>query len=962
MSEPLKRKEWKKVRNRRAKAWKALNRPYTPIPASVKFSILTVILVLIVLVPMYGYWSNNVAPYQNPPNGGCPSGETPKNGICAVNDPYTLLWNGTITGTGSKITLQSSSLVAQNSGGSDMGTGAGLVYTTPIWYGECWKAPSTTSIVSFVVYLKKVGSPTGTISAGILSPGGSPRSCDVYFSPFTASSTNSFDASTLSTSYTAQTFNFAPFSIVNGNFYTTSIQWNGCGGCSSSNFVTIEIASTGVTTQNGGLSANGKTLNDCASPTPSVASDSHCPTTYDLHFAINSGFGCSIGFQCFNSGSGSNNFATLISNSTFPSVMLTNSSITISTAASKELLFYETWNNNTNLIAGQPFAWYLTTNSTLPNTPNYNPLTDTNVAMVAVYYPGTTVGQYYVYQQKDAGSSVLGGGTQNPYPICPQTSTLYACAQNTMPAFGASFRTISTLLNYTGSGSNSGGAGSGSPNANSLMCIDQTPANLNSGFCTTPGNPQSNTPCSNPSGGICTTNTFPFLNVQGNYYLGFWSSSGQTAQLQFGTANSGAVDKRANAVYYWIPNPSCPPTCAQTDTGGFFGWLGKTVNGAVNTVFTTVQNVATWTQNTALGPIGNVLQGLISWLITQLVNFINWVGGVFLGNSSLGTQLLTSFNNIIGIVTRVLTDFVTWFTQFGLFVQSAITLGINIFANTVVFGILGFFANSLTTLVSIVLTVITTFFSYATPTSYLLMMDWIWSIMMVYVIGVSGFLWWVDLNVQAFTFVFKMMWKFIEAVWSTIIIIKSFIPTEGGTQGTVNNPIPTSGGRGGAGSQSGSQGKPAPSKPSEGAKSRQEKREQEKQQDKQQQGKVPKLPRGIGQGAKDGDPMAIVVMSFLIIVLLYWLSQSAFSPVATVQTAGCYAWSTNCHLQNGIMVGSLDTTVFFSFLFSTSHGIFVLFTLAIPLIVIMFARWFQNNVIGGDDDDGEEEGNMFFNW
>jgi hypothetical protein len=211
----------------------------------------------------------------------------------------------------------------------------------------------------------------------------------------------------------------------------------------------------------------------------------------------------------------------------------------------------------------------------------------------------------------------------------------------------------------------------------------------------------------------------------------------------------------------------------------------------------------------------------------------------------------------------------------------------------------------------------------------------------VFVIGVSGFLWWVDLNIQIFTFVFKAFWQLIEIIWRGIVILKSFIPTEGGTPADLKNPIPAGGGKGG----SGTGGKPevkkeVPSK--EGGKS----------------GGIKIPPRGYGQGAKDGDPFAILLMGFMIIVVLYWLSQAAFSPLANVNVVGCIAWSTNCHVQNGVRVGTIDTTVFFSYLFSQQHGVYIIFTLFVPLVVIMFAYWFMKNVVG---EDKEEGGNMFLN-
>jgi len=212
---------------------------------------------------------------------------------------------------------------------------------------------------------------------------------------------------------------------------------------------------------------------------------------------------------------------------------------------------------------------------------------------------------------------------------------------------------------------------------------------------------------------------------------------------------------------------------------------------------------------------------------------------------------------------------------------------------------------------------------------------------MVYVVGVSGFLWWTDLNVQIFTFVFKMIWKFTELVWRVMVIIKSFIPTEGGTPADLKDPTPGAGPKGG----SGSGGKP----------------EAKKEEIKKEGGRSGgfKMPsRGFGQGAKDGDPMAILVMGFMIIVALYWLSQAAFSPIGSQTVVGCVAWSTNCHVQNGVRVGSIDTTVFFAYLFDQGHGVRIVFTLFIPLVVIMFAYWMMKNVIGSDADT---RGNDFLN-
>src|SRR6266699_472970 len=551
-------------------------------PTPLKLILLSTVMLLIILVPMFGYYQNVVAPTLNPPNGGCPSGETPKNGICAVNDPYTLIWNGTVTGAGS--TTTGNTLWYSN---TNVPTSTPTRSAVPTKYVECISDPGpavSRTLVSFSISIKKIGSPTGTFIGrywdGTPAAGLEPsHSCAPNNLGWTDSLTPAFDLSTVPTSYTTYTFKFNII-VPAGKPFAVGF-WDTCTSCDLSNYVAAGVSATAPTGQNAS-SFESITGWDCDVP-------AGCPTTNDFQFEMDYGVACPLGFSCMNSGLSLNNYATLIANATFPAVMLTTSTITTSTAASKELLFYETWGNSTNILASKPFAWYLTINSTLPQTQNYNPLTDPNTAMVVIVYPSASGNnKYYIYQQKDSGAAVLtaSGQSQNPYPTCPQTATLYICSNSAVSTEGSTnFLSITALLNYTGSGSNTGGAGAGTPNANSLLCSNNTPANLNSGFCSTPGSPQSNTPCSSPSAGICTTNTFPFLNVQGQYYLGFWSNASQTGNILFGTSNTGNVDKRANGVYYWIPNPSCPPTCAQTDTCGFFGWLGKTFSGAVNTVF-----------------------------------------------------------------------------------------------------------------------------------------------------------------------------------------------------------------------------------------------------------------------------------------------------------------------------------------------------------------------------------------
>jgi hypothetical protein len=245
-------------------------------------------------------------------------------------DPFTLLWNGTVTGPSNTIPAQST-IITQAAGGSSMGVDGLDLGGSPVRWGECWKAPISSFIYSFQISLKKAGSPTGLLSGGIQDPGANnPRSCDSIVGAFTKTSSNNFDASTLSTSFSLQTFNFSttPYPIISGNFYNIVVNWATCAGCDANNYVTSEIASTAVATQNGIISESNGTDNNCASTLPSLASDSHCPTTFDLLFTVTGASPCPAGYQCLNSGITTGNNIQLSAKPAGPSILDSFSSLT----------------------------------------------------------------------------------------------------------------------------------------------------------------------------------------------------------------------------------------------------------------------------------------------------------------------------------------------------------------------------------------------------------------------------------------------------------------------------------------------------------------------------------------------------------------------------------------------------------------------------------------------------------
>jgi hypothetical protein len=121
------RRSWKKVSSRRAKLWKSVNGSYQPVPSPLKTMLIGVVLVLVILVPLFGYYQNNVAPYQNG-LGLCPSGHVPVNGSCGNGDPWSTLWNGQVSGsTGAP--LSGAATVTPLSDGPTTATAIGPVKT-----------------------------------------------------------------------------------------------------------------------------------------------------------------------------------------------------------------------------------------------------------------------------------------------------------------------------------------------------------------------------------------------------------------------------------------------------------------------------------------------------------------------------------------------------------------------------------------------------------------------------------------------------------------------------------------------------------------------------------------------------------------------------------------------------------------------------------------------------------------
>jgi len=258
---------------------------------------------------------------------------------------------------------------------------------------------------------------------------------------------------------------------------------------------------------------------------------------------------CPSGYKCINSYV-NNNDIVLQANSTISAIALNNVPIDFSVLSAKEMMIYETYVNGSNISGNnKPFGWYLTINGTLPLQANYSPLNDTRVAMAMVNYDGKTT---YLYIAKNLGEQLLpdSGLGNNPYPNCPQSSTLFLCGRVIVSLSGSTFNAMSAILNFTGPAQQNRGV--------SFICFNSV---LTASFFTFGG-----ASCNGN-----TTTTLPWFNIQNSYSLGFFAQAGQNASITFGSSGTSTTfSERANAVYYWVPNPTTN-TPAETNSGGYFG-------------------------------------------------------------------------------------------------------------------------------------------------------------------------------------------------------------------------------------------------------------------------------------------------------------------------------------------------------------------------------------------------------
>jgi len=347
---------------------------------------------------------------------------------------------------------------------------------------------------------------------------------------------------------------------------------------------------------------------------------------------------CSPGYNCFNAFQNLAASISLLPTSTFPAVAVSQSSADLSTVVSKELSIAEQFGTTGG---SGPWAIFLTLNSTVPAynatggpaasgaASAYTPMTDPNVALAFEFFNvggGNT--RFYVYMSRTGHQNLLAtdGRGANPGETACQSQVIFLCghAVNTGGNFGF-------VGNYTAHQPNS------NTTAISYMCM----ANQTGSNCAIGGNPSGTSSVIIGTATQTTTSVLPWLNLQQQYYVGFWRAP-ETGNVTTNWFNLKDVSCLAcNIISIYAPGN----TPGNVVEGGFFGWIGRALGGA--------WNVAAGALGPLVSPLLNIGSGILSTVMGALVQWINVMitGGAVVVSTAL---------NVLRIILNTIGNFIGW--------------------------------------------------------------------------------------------------------------------------------------------------------------------------------------------------------------------------------------------------------------------------------------------------------------
>jgi len=487
-----------------------------------------------------------------------------------------------------------------------------------------------------------------------------------------------------------------------------------------------------------------------------------------------------------------------------PAIAISNSTVNMSNCVSKSCAFSmalcQTGNGSPfyagcsgSFYNGEEMIWFLRLNGTMPSNPagttNWNPLDDQTVALAVVAVRNGTNTDYGVYIQRHIGDHLRVLPTDDVLANagkCPVNNNLIICDREPTGGFGF----MSLSLNFTGANTGGGDVSGG------LSYLCTAPTSGSTWGCLMGGN---NNVAMAFNQKIITTFQLPWLNNQQAYHVGWWQapqpasvSPQQTVEIDTSNANTfvytpvgvgiGAFQTAPwEVVSYFVP--CTPSTCVQNgggsptqDTGGFFGWLGGVVGGAWNTI-----SGAVGAAINVLAPVFDLGNSIMNAFIAALIQFFslfvegfriifNSLGGLF-GLGNLGDLLIAVFNNIANFTIKFVEATFGWVVQtVNLLIQFAAVIT-NFISNGFLTILVNFIAGPVLTFLGLVWTIVNIFFKYSVAPSYLLMIDWLFGMLYVWISGLRGFIAWINFNILLFTKVFRALYFLLQEAYKVILTI-----------------------------------------------------------------------------------------------------------------------------------------------------------------------------------------------
>lgn len=361
----------------------------------------------------------------------------------------------------------------------------------------------------------------------------------------------------------------------------------------------------------------------------------------------------------------------------------------LSIAVSKEIEAELAWtpSNNatiTNNCANLNCSWgfFLTTNSSLwqTNKPNFNPYNDTSVALFMEIHKNSGSSSFTetLYIQQKAGETLVSENSGTACGFKDNSGSGYLCTGpvtlNILGTFGVSWLN----LNYTGSSNAAqvggtvscpNGTGTGGPGCSYISLTENCLSSLSCG-----------------GGGqifLSASDRSPqFQLASTTYYIGYWVGASQlgTSFLYCfdvgvncgaaGTLITQGCTSASMEIDYCVPNPVATNNNPQgtTDSGGFFGSIGRFLGGVGSTVLSLGSSGVNYITSVFTGGV----IGFGNWLANNLQLFGSSIFGVFKG-------LLNTLGSIIGLpnlgnnLFTLLGDLGTWFIA--LFADTLANLG-----------------------------------------------------------------------------------------------------------------------------------------------------------------------------------------------------------------------------------------------------------------------------------------------